>query len=267
MSKNNFQDKIIAFLLIFTVVTTLILSLIPPIAQPLTYHNFADKHTLFFINNFSDVMSNLVFIIVGYLGLKTIYRPSKTQCELIPETKWAYLLGFIGTILTGFGSAYYHLHPDNVTLFWDRVPMGILLMSFFAAIFIERVHRSIGFYLLLPLIAIATLCTLQWELSERWGQGDMRLYIWSQGYPLIMLVFILLFFPSPYTRNYSITMGLILFGLAKLTEGLDKMIYHVTSKAISGHTLKHLLAAAAVYALVHYVKYRQSRTFTPMLNS
>ncbi|WP_058517776.1 ceramidase domain-containing protein [Legionella parisiensis] len=259
MIKNNFQDKIIAFLLIFTVVTTLVISLIPPIVQPLNYHDFANKHTLFFISNFSDVMSNLAFIFAGYLGLKTIYRPSKAQCELIPEAKWAYLLGFIGTILTGLGSAYYHLHPNNVTLFWDRVPMGILLMSFFSAIFIERVHRSIGFYLLSPLIVIATLCTLYWELSERWGQGDMRLYIWSQGYPLIMIIFILLFFPTSYNRNYFLAISLILFGLAKLTEALDKMIYYLTSKSISGHTLKHLLAAAAVYTLVYYVKYRQSK--------
>lgn len=258
MSKNNFQDKIIAFLLFFTVVTTLAVSLFPPIAQPLSYHAFADNKTLLSIHNFSDVMSNLAFIIVGYLGIKIIFHPSKFQCALTPEAQWAYLLGFIGTVLTGLGSAYYHVHPDNMTLFWDRVPMGILLMSFFSAMLIERVHRAIGFYLLAPLIVIATLCTVQWELSELWGQGDMRLYIWSQGYPLIMILFILLFFSSPYKRNYSLTLCFILFGLAKITEGYDKMIYHVTSNTISGHTLKHFLAAGAVYALVHYVKHRQS---------
>lgn len=260
MSKESFQDKIVTFLLLFTVVAALALSLIPPFAQPLSYHDFADKRALFYISNFSDVISNLVFIIVGYLGIKTIYQPTSSQGALTPEAKWAYLIGFIGTILTGLGSTYYHLHPNNSTLFWDRVPMGILLMSFFAAIFIERVNRSIGFYLLWPLILIATLCTLQWELSELWGQGDMRLYIWSQSYPLIMIIFILLFFPSPYMRNYYLTICFILFGLAKITESLDQMIYHFTSEAISGHTLKHLLAAVAVYALVYDVKHRQSKT-------
>ena len=78
VSKNSFQDKIIAFLLCFTIVSTLALSIIPPFAQPLSYHDFADKRILFFISNFSDVMSNIAFIIVGYLGVKTIYR-SNTQ--------------------------------------------------------------------------------------------------------------------------------------------------------------------------------------------
>ncbi|MCC5016153.1 MULTISPECIES: ceramidase [unclassified Legionella] len=259
MSQKNFPDKIVSFLLLFTVVTALALSLVPPFAQPLSYHDFADKRTLFYISNFSDVMSNLAFIIVGYLGIKTIHQPTPTQCALTPEAKWAYLIGFIGTILTGLGSIYYHLHPNNYTLFWDRAPMGMLLMSFFAAIFIERVNRSIGFYLLFPLILLATLCTLQWELSELWGQGDMRLYIWSQGYPLIMIIFILFFFPSSYVRNYYLTTCFILFGLAKITEGLDKIIYHFTFETISGHTLKHLLAAIAVYSLVYDVKNRQSK--------
>ena len=257
MSQKNFPDKIVSFLLLFTVVTALALSLVPPFAQPLSYHDFADKRSLFYISNFSDVMSNLAFIIVGYLGIKTIYQPTPSQCVLTPEAKWAYLMGFIATLLTGLGSASYHLHPDNYTLFWDRIPIGILLMSFFAAIFIERVNRMIGFYLLLPLILLAILCTLQWELSELWGQGDMRLYIWSQGYPLLMILFILFFFPSPYVRNHYLTICFILFGLAKIAEGFDKIIYHFTSGTISGHTLKHLLAAIAVYSLVYDVKHRQ----------
>ena len=69
MAKNSFQDKIIAFLLFFTVVVTLALSLVPPFAQALSYHDFADQRTLFYMSNFSDVMSNLAFIFVGYLGL------------------------------------------------------------------------------------------------------------------------------------------------------------------------------------------------------
>ncbi|WP_019217421.1 hypothetical protein [Legionella tunisiensis] len=259
MSQESFQNKIVSFLLFFTVVTALALSLIPPFAQPLSYHDFADKRNLFYIRNFSDVMSNLAFIIVGCLGIKTIHWPPSSQCALTVEAKRAYFIGFTGTILTGLGSTYYHLRPDNYTLFWDRAPMGILLMSFFAAIFIERINRSIGFYLLLPLILLATLCTLQWELSELWGQGDMRLYIWSQGYPLITIIFILLFFPSPYVRNYYLTSCFILFGLAKMAERFDKTIYYLSSTTISGHTLKHLLAAVAVYALVYDVKHRQSK--------
>ncbi len=35
-----------------------------PIPQPLSYHNFADQRTVWGINNFGDVITNLAFILI-----------------------------------------------------------------------------------------------------------------------------------------------------------------------------------------------------------
>ena len=36
---------------------------------------------------------------------------------------------FAGVALTGFGSTYYHLQPDNPRLVWDRLPMTLGFMG------------------------------------------------------------------------------------------------------------------------------------------
>jgi len=43
--------------------------LLQPIPQSEAYHNFADKRALFGIPNFLNVVSNLLFLVVGALGI------------------------------------------------------------------------------------------------------------------------------------------------------------------------------------------------------
>lgn len=47
----------------------------------------------------------------------------------LPELLWHYRIFFVGVLLTGLGSAYYHWRRDNATLFWDRLPMTIGFMA------------------------------------------------------------------------------------------------------------------------------------------
>jgi len=46
--------------------------------------------------------------------------------------------------------------------------------------------------------------------------------------------------------------------LAKLAEHFDVKIYKLTSGIISGHTLKHILAAIGLYLLILYFQKRKS---------
>src|SRR5262245_27190595 len=82
----------------------------PPVVQNQGYHAFADTRRLLGIPNFWNVVSNLPFVLVGILGL------AKTRGMT------ARIL-FAGVTLTCFGSAYYHLAPDDARLVWDRLPM------------------------------------------------------------------------------------------------------------------------------------------------
>ncbi|WP_131782434.1 ceramidase domain-containing protein [Legionella gresilensis] len=209
------------------------------------------------IPNFFNVISNLLFIIVGIIGLAALFDNKERIKFFSSEVIWPYVGLFLGTILTGIGSAYYHWAPNNASLLWDRLPMGIIFMSFFSAFIIERVNRWVGVYLLLPAILIAMLCTIHWEISEQLGQGDLRLYSWSQGYPILMIALIFILFESFYKGEIYLISVFVLFGLAKLTEILDKQIYTWSGDLISGHTLKHVLAAGAIFLIMQYLKYRK----------
>src|SRR5258708_1963065 len=100
--------------------------------QDSRYHNFADQRHLLGIPNFWNVISNAPFLVVGVLGLWALLFGRPTG--ILPELKAGYVAFFLGTALVAFGSSYYHLRPDNETLFWDRLPMTIAFMSFFAVV-------------------------------------------------------------------------------------------------------------------------------------
>jgi Ceramidase len=214
------------------------LLLLPPIFQDQGYHRFADERTLFGIPNFWNVVSNLPFIAVGAAGLRQFYR--------YPAT----LALFLGIFLTGFGSSYYHWNPNNDTLFWDRLPMTLCFMAILAVVVEERVNARFGAALLLPLLATGILSLMLW----RWT-GDLRLYGWVQFFPGIALPLLFLVFPPRYTGTFYWLAVVLLYAVAKLFEFADHAVYR--SFILSGHTLKHLFAAVACFALLRYFQKRQ----------
>jgi hypothetical protein len=215
------------------------LLLLPPIPQDQGYHQFADQRTLLGVPNFWNVVSNIPFIAVGALGLRQFHRDP------------AIILLFLGILLTGFGSSYYHLDPNDRTLFWDRLPMAISFMAILAITVEERVNARAGAVLLWPLTAIGVLSLLLW----RWT-GDLRLYVWVQFFPCLALPLIFLAFPPKYSGTFYWLIAAAFYALAKLFEFYDGAIYSAGS-ILSGHTLKHLAAAAACVAILRYFQKRQ----------
>src|SRR5262249_19242094 len=61
---------------------------------------------------------------------------------------------------SGLGSAYYHLAPGNETLFWDRLPLAVMLMGLLSATIAERVSVKAGLILLGPLVLIGIASVL-----------------------------------------------------------------------------------------------------------
>ena len=51
---------------------------------------------------------------------------------------------FSALILTAWGSAYYHLAPDNARLVWDRFPIMIVFMALLAAVITEPMMCNNG---------------------------------------------------------------------------------------------------------------------------
>ena len=232
--------------------------LLPPIPQPQSYHVFADRRSFLGIPNFADVVSNLPFAVVGLCGLGLLLRsgPERTPKRFIDaRERLPYLVIFAGLLLTAVGSSYYHLHPDNARLVWDRLPMTIVFMSLVSATIAERVSLRAGLWLLPVLLLLGVGSVLQWYLSELRGAGDLRFYSAVQAYSVLFLLIALLL-PARYTRGSDLAIVAGFYVLAKLFEILDKSIFDLTRHLISGHTLKHLAAATAAYWILRMLARR-----------
>ena len=230
--------------------------LLDPIPQDPLYHLFSDQRTLFGIPHFWNVVSNIPFILVGGYGFW--YLVKHESPGRIEEFKFAYCLFFIGILLTGLGSCWYHLRPGNESLVWDRVPMAIMFMSFFSIIIAEHISVNGARKLLLPLVVIGIVSVFYWQQTERAGQGDLRLYAVVQFLPALLIPVILLMFPSRFNTNWHLWTILILFTLSKPLEYFDKETYALLT-VISGHSLKHIVSALAVWFFIIAVKKRRLR--------
>jgi hypothetical protein len=233
------RDRPVPVLYGLMIVSLAALLPLPPLLQDQSYHQFADQRELFGIPNFWNVVSNLPFIVVGAVGLLQVRRDATT------------IVLFTGLFLTGFGSSYYHLNPNDSTLFWDRLPMTLCFAAILSAVVEERVDARAGAMLLRPLLAIGIFSLLLWRWTD-----DLRLYAWAQFFPFLALVLILRLFPPKCTgTSYWITAA-TLYALAKLLEYLDEKIYSVGS-ILSGHTLKHLAAASAGFVILRLFQTRR----------
>lgn len=215
------------------------LLLLPAIGQQQSYHDFADQRIIFGIPYFWNVVSNVPFIAIGLAGIRRAHRDP------------AVVVLFLSILMTGFGSSYYHLDPNDGTLFWDRLPMSIGFMAILALAIEERLDAAAGAALLWPLVGVGIFSLLLW----RWT-GDLRLYGWVQFFPVIALPLLFLLFPAKYSGTSCWLVAAALYAAAKLFEFYDHAIFSFGS-IVSGHTLKHLAAVAACFAILRYFQTRQ----------
>jgi hypothetical protein len=234
---------------------------LPPIPQDPTYHVFADERTMLGVPNFLNVASNLPFLVVGVLGLGLMLRHDAVgpQGSIRERAEcWPLLVLFAGVLLTAFGSAYYHLAPDNRRLVWDRLPMTLAFMGLFASMIGERVRVRAGTWLLGPLLWLGLASVFNWQMGEQRQAGDLRLYGFVQFYPLVSIPLMMYLFPPRYTRSGDVMIALAWYLFAKVleTEPVDHGIYSM-GHLVSGHSLKHLAAALGAYWLFLRVKHRR----------
>ena len=226
-----------------TAIIVLAAAFSPRVAQPQSYHNFADTRGWLGIPNFGNVVSNFPFATVGAWGLWFICSRRGQEKFLDERERWPYLLGFFGLFLTAFGSSYYHLVPENARLVWDRLPMTLVFMPLVAMI-AERISVKAGLWLPPVLTSIGAGSVWQWNASELRGKGDLRMYATVQVYALVVLLIALLL-PAKYTRSGDLLWVVGFYALAKILETADRQVFALTGRTLSGHALKHLAAAAA----------------------
>jgi hypothetical protein len=219
-----------------------------PIVQPTAYHDLADQRSLLGIGHFWNVVSNLPILAVGLMGLDLLRRKREEAAAA-----WAALFG--GSVLAAFGSAWYHSNPNDTTLIWDRLPIGIAFMGFFTALLVEHLEgaaREIARRLLAPLIVLSAAAIWWWHAS-----GDLSLWVWVQAAPMLAVVLVLALLPGRYTHRRYLAYALACYAAAKLLELGDVQLMQWSGGLMSGHALKHVAAAAGVWCFYFMLRERK----------
>lgn len=214
---------------------------------PHDYHHFVDNRGFLGVDNWMDVTSNIGFIITGIYGLLW-YLKNK-------EHNISYLLVVIGALCVGLGSSYYHLLPTDNRLVWDRLPMAIIFSGIFTYSVMElklteiKILKKIkSFQFVFTYLIFSVTSVLIWYVGAILDKNWLALYVFIQFGGMILLLYLA---GSSYSIQHPLYRTIIkvigIYLLAKLAEHADISIFELTKEWISGHTMKHLLSAFAIY--------------------
>lgn len=226
-----------------------------PITQSAHYHDFADARAWGALPNAANVLSNLPFLLAGGWALWVLTRRPHGGPA---HAAWYFFAAAL--VFTGLGSSAYHWRPTTDMLALDRLPIAWACASLLAGFLAERTSPFWGRPAVLTgALVFATVSVAAWWLGERSGintSGDLRLYAAVQFMPMLLVpAALLLRLPPTHAgavpgRNWWVVLAL--YAAAKLAEMADAVLMQ-WPMLLSGHTLKHLLAAAAAAWLLRAV--------------
>ncbi|MFZ6755833.1 hypothetical protein ACO0K9_01325 [Undibacterium sp. Ji50W] len=225
-----------------------------PILQFAHYHDFADQSAWRGISHTMDVLSNIGFALAALAGVVVLLEQFRQGGA---DRAFPALCVFVLALLaTTIGSSHYHLAPDDARLFWDRLPIALACCSLLAAVRADNLpgmdaRRALTELTVLLFAGFASV--LWWQHS-----GDLRPYLLIQLLSLILIPIWQAIWGSARQTRLLFGCAMLLYVVAKVTELLDAEILHALH-IISGHSLKHLLAAAAAGLIVLDLHSKQSR--------
>ncbi len=226
-----------------------------PIPQNQAIHDYADARGCFGLANCGDVLSNLGFTVAGLLGLwmvackKALFGPQQRVLKAL------FLLFFSAVTTVSIASSYYHVVLHDHGLFWDRVPITLSFLTLFPAILADRVTPRFGAWFAALAIPAGLGSLVYWITTEAAGAGDLRFYGLVQAFPLFCLMIMPWLFPkASYSQTPYLYAMAGLYGVAKLVEVFDERVFELTGHLVSGHSLKHLFAAAACLVVVPMIR-------------
>jgi hypothetical protein len=237
-------------MLIISLIASIFMLFQAPIAQLKSYHHFADVRTIWGIDNFYNVVSNLPFLWVGWYGL---FQLKSARLDVHQDLKSLYFAMFFGVILIFFGSSFFHLRVNSLSLFFDRLPMVIVFMALFSIVIGTFISVNAGKKLFPYFLLAGLLSIFYWIIGETFGVGDLRWYALVQFLPMVLLPMILWFFKTTQAKGFWYV--LLAYVLAKLLEHFDAWIFDALG-VVSGHSLKHIVAAFGLYYLIRTLRLR-----------
>ena len=235
------------------------LLILGPIPQPAAYHDFADRRPWIGMPNAADVLSNAAFLAVGAAGLLAVARSRRDAHPPEPWERRAFSAYAAGLACTAVGSAVYHLHPTDASLVWDRLPMSVTFAALAALLFGERLSPRAGRLSLVPLalLGVASVALWAWTLDRMPG-GDLRAYVLVKYATLAAAILLLVFVPEPRATRAPVWQSLAAFCAATAFEIGDASVFRATGGLLSGHTVKHVVAALAAAFVLGWFSRRRA---------
>ena len=203
-------------------------------------HPFVDARIFWGVPNAMDVLSNLPLGLAGLMGLLMLRGK-----QMSPPTRQAMAVFFGGLICACLGSSGYHWAPNASGLMLDRLGMAVTFAGALALALAERVGPTAAKLALPVMLASAALsAALAYTLGNvlPWGVvqfGGMALIAWAAWQPRL---------DDALGVSFTVLIGL--YAVAKLCELNDAALFHLSGEWISGHTLKHLVAALAAWPVI-----------------
>ena len=226
-----------------------------PLPQDPAYHLLADTRALLgVVPRAGDVITNLAILAAGLFGLAL--RPRMT---IAPEERAAVNMLIAASIVTAFGSAYYHWAPANAPLVWDRLPIAIVLTSLLALVMADRMHPLFARAALWPFTALGVASVILWGVSEAMGQGDLLLYLIVRVGTGVAIVLLLILRQPRHTGTKWLVAALVSEIVMAILERFDHEVFRLTGGFVSGHGLKHVMVGVALACVFGWLRGRKAR--------
>lgn len=198
------------------------------ITRPPEFHHYADQRTWLGLPHVGDVVSNLAFVIVAL----------RASWPGVPGTTGVRL----GIAAIGIGSAAYHVAPGDTLLAFDWAPIAVTLSLLAATVIRDRAGESAGriAFVVAPALAIGSVSW--WLATGGTHGGNMAPYVAVQATGIALPPLVALVAPGQVRVGWLLA-GVVGFLLARFAAANDRAL--LDAIGCSGHSLKHLLAAAA----------------------
>lgn len=221
----------------------------PAMAQPAHHHDFADQRLLWGIPFAMDVLSNLPFAVAGLTGLVSLCSLPAGRMTNMARAMSALFFG--GLLLAAGGSTWYHLQPDDAGLVVDRCAMAVAFAGLSGLAAASKVGERAAGVLGLGVLTLAAMSVYVWAET-----GNVLPWAVVQFGGMAMVLWLACLRPRADALDVRWLWVIAAYTVAKVLELNDHTIFDWTGDAISGHTLKHAVAALAAWPVLCAVRRR-----------
>ncbi len=223
----------------------------PFVAQPEHYHAFADQRGWLGLPFAMDVLSNVPFAVGGLWGVWVLRqlpgldnRAAGFTTHQRAQQPLAALF-FIGLVVTALCSSIYHWQPANPSLAIDRAGMVVAFAGLLGLACADRISARAGWAVAALVLLAGPAAVLVWSQS-----GNLLPWVVLQGGGMVLLLLLALVRPLAGAWGIRLSLVIALYAVAKVLELGDHWVFDVTQGVVSGHSLKHVVAALAAWPVV-----------------